>query len=173
MPKRQLDVNEIISNIFDYFTKERNNGGPLKSLLAIHQRICEATGISETKLKTVIKQKDEPQTQVKENHYSQPHTKSLDLSEGVKFEIRNLIYELRQSKQHVTLNSILTEINRKEITDIGRTSLHKILKSIGFKYKIENNRKALCENSAVVNKRISFLRKYQQLKCDGYFQREV
>lgn len=87
MPKRQLDVNEIILNVLNYFTKEKNNCGPLISVLALHQRVCEATGISETKLKTVIKQKNEPQPQVKKNHYSRPHTKSLDLSEGVKFEI--------------------------------------------------------------------------------------
>ena len=66
------------------------------------------------------------------------------------------------------MDSFLTEINRKEITDIGRTSLHKVFRSIGFKYKIENNRKAMCENSAVENKRINFLRKYEQLKCDGF-----
>lgn len=87
MPKRQLDVNEIILNVLDYFTKEKNNFGPLISLQAVHRRVCEATGISETKLKTVIKEKNEPQPQVKENHYSRPHRKSLDLSEGVKFEI--------------------------------------------------------------------------------------
>lgn len=151
MPKRHLDVHEMILNLVDYFTKEKNNGGLLRPLLQVHQRVCEAMGVSEATLKRVIKKKDQPQ--LKENQYNRPHTKSLDLSEGMKFEIRNTIYDLRKFKQHVTLDSILSKIKQKEVIDIGRTSLHKVLKSIGFKYKKENNRKALCENGAVVVRR--------------------
>jgi hypothetical protein len=49
MPKRHLDVDEIIKNIFDYFTEAKNNGGPLRSLQQVHKRVCEATGITKSK----------------------------------------------------------------------------------------------------------------------------
>jgi hypothetical protein len=44
----------------------------------------------------------------------------------------------------------------------GRTTLYSILKSMGFRYKLENNRKILMERSFIIAKKIKFLRTYLQ-----------
>jgi hypothetical protein len=49
----------------------------------------------------------------------------------------------------------------------GRTTLWGILKSMGYKYKIVNDRKILCERKYVIAAKIKFLRQYKQLKENG------
>ena len=51
----------------------------------------------------------------------------------------------------------------------GRTKLHKILQSMGYRYKKFNNRMILIEQPHIIMKRIKFLRKYlQYLESDRY-----
>lgn len=53
---------------------------------------------------------------------------------------------------------------------MSRSSLHKCMKNIGFKYKKENNRTHLLELPNIRLKRLAFLRKYQQEKEDNNFE---
>lgn len=185
MPKRSLLVDDLILNLYNYFTAEKNNGGPLISVLKVHERICGALGVSETKLKTVLKKQESDDSRTNEAGVSdrssikggtenrvkykrREHIKTTDLHNNVKLEIKNVIYDMRAAKQHITLDTLLSELRRKQLVEIGRTSLWQLLKHMGFKYKMQNNRKFLCEQSSVVHKRIQFLRNYSQLKKSGY-----
>lgn len=158
MPRRVLDVDTLICNLHKYFIAEKNNGGPLKSVTSVQQRVCDALEISESKLRSTIKNEN---SEVPENdhHHTRLLLKTNNMLEGRKFQIRNIIYQMRANKEHVTLDTILLKLKERKFGDIGRTSLWQVLHNIGFKFKKEDNRKALCERSSVVHKRIEFLRK--------------
>lgn len=166
MPRRVLDVDALICNLHKYFIAEKQNGGPLKSVTSVQQRVCDALGISESKLRSAIKNEN---SELPENDHrkTRPSLRTNDMWEGRKFEIRNTIYQMRANKEHVTLDTILFKLKEREFGDIGRTSLWQVLHNIGFKFKKEDNRKALCERSPVVHKRIEFLRKYTKFKEEG------
>lgn len=66
-------------------------------------------------------------------------------------------------KKHITLDTLLAEIKLRSIVDIGRTSLWYLLRNIGFKYAKDDNRRALCEKSHVVEMRTHFLRQYTKM----------
>jgi hypothetical protein len=51
----------------------------------------------------------------------------------------------------------------------GRTTLWKILKSMGYKHKIVNGRKILCEKRYVIVAKIKFLRRYKELKNENLY----
>ena len=65
-----------------------------------------------------------------------------------------------KAKEVVTRETLNNKLKEKEICDVGKTSLSKILRSLGFKYKRTDNRKVLCELSCVVGKRWKLLRNY-------------
>ncbi|XP_050508988.1 uncharacterized protein LOC126886178 [Diabrotica virgifera virgifera] len=92
------------------------------------------------------------------------HPKSLDLHQSVKLEIKNIIYNMYKAKEHVTISAVLQKIKDKELCDISLTSLWRVLKHLGFRYKKTNNRQVLCELSNVVSKRWHFLRKFMNNK---------
>jgi hypothetical protein len=75
----------------------------------------------------------------------------------VQHEIRNVIYDTCAAKEHITLDSLLQKIKQKLIIDIGRTSLHKLIKSIGFVYSKDSKQRGLCEKPHIVRMRVNFV----------------
>lgn len=159
-PRRHLSPGErrLVLQVERYFTLEKDNSGPLESVLAVQKRTSDACGISEKTLRRLRKKSEEdldrPYKRVR------LHPKTLDLSQGIKLSIRNIVYDMYKAKEYVTLKAILEKIKQKKLCDFGTNSLSIILKHMGFKYKKTNNRKVLCELSNVVSKRWQFLRDY-------------
>ncbi|CAH1953736.1 unnamed protein product [Acanthoscelides obtectus] len=89
-------------------------------------------------------------------------TKTADLPDAVKMEVKNAIYNMYSEKRHVTIKTLKEELDVKQIVDISKMSLCCLLPLIGFQYKQEDNRKALMEKSSVVALRAEFLRKYNE-----------
>lgn len=69
-------------------------------------------------------------------------------------------YKLIISEKHFTLLTLKNELKAKEFLDISKSSLGILLKDIGFKYKKEDNRRALIEKHDIALSRSIFLRKY-------------
>lgn len=90
--------------------------------------------------------------------------KTKDADEAVKQEVRNVIYNMCAAKEHITVDSLLQRIRDKEIIEIGRTSLYRLIKSIGFQYSIDGNRRGLCEKPHIAHMRVKFLREYMEYK---------
>ncbi|CAG9830457.1 unnamed protein product [Diabrotica balteata] len=122
MPRRVLDVDSLICSVHKYFTDEKENGGPLKSVMSVQQGVCDALGFSKTKLRGVLQNRNNEQP--KEDHRkTRLSLKTKDIPDGKKFEIRDTIYRMRANKEHVTLNKILSELKDRKFDEIGRTSL--------------------------------------------------
>ncbi|XP_050515124.1 uncharacterized protein LOC126890308 [Diabrotica virgifera virgifera] len=165
MPRRVLDVDNFIFNVHAYFTAEKINGGPLRPVQSVHKRVCDALCISEKKLQSVLQKEKRGQSEQNAAQCkSRRHLKTVDLPEGCKFEIRETIYKMRERKEHVSLDSVLEKLKERKTFEISRTSLWRVLRQISFKFKKEDNRKALCERASVVHKRIEFFRNYKKFK---------
>ncbi|XP_063223324.1 uncharacterized protein LOC134531554 isoform X4 [Bacillus rossius redtenbacheri] len=95
--------------------------------------------------------------------------KSLDTVDDFTVNaIRNAIYRMYAEGLNVTVDTILKEIRERQIDYYGgRSSLHKLLKKMGFSWTTVDGRKALIENENIVLQRIDFLRKYKEEKERG------
>ncbi|XP_063231084.1 uncharacterized protein LOC134535768 isoform X2 [Bacillus rossius redtenbacheri] len=95
--------------------------------------------------------------------------KSLDtVNDFTVNAIRNAIYRMYAEGLNVTVDTILKEIRERQIDYYGgRSSLHKLLKKMGFSWTTVDGRKALIENENIVLQRIDFLRKYKEEKERG------
>jgi transposase len=149
---------QIILNVLEYFEKEKQNQGSLISVMAPKKRTYFATGISETTLTTII-QRHENKDKIPKKR-KRICSKTKDVDESVQHEIRNVIYDTCAAKEHITLDSLLQKIKQKQIIDIGRTSLLKLIKSIGFVYSKDSKQRGLCEKPHIVRMRVNFLREY-------------
>jgi len=79
-------------------------------------------------------------------------------------DLQRLIWKYYSEKKYFTLNDLLTDAQENWEFKGGRTTLFKILKSMGYKYQFVNGRKILCEQKHVVASKITFLRKFIQLQ---------
>ncbi|KAJ8914887.1 hypothetical protein NQ315_014900 [Exocentrus adspersus] len=129
MPGRAINGHsrQLILNAIDYFTREKENSGPLVISIICGER-----------------QKGLP-VETPGQKRNKPKKKSEDLPDGIKTSVRNTIYDMKQNGKHVTIKTINEELKRKEVVHISNASLGRLLKTIGFKYKMENNPWYLCE----------------------------
>jgi len=75
-------------------------------------------------------------------------------------------------EKHVTLETLNLELKNKEVLSIGKSTLSILLKEIGFKYKKDDNRRALIERTNISSLRACFLRKYFENR-NNIYKREV
>lgn len=188
MPRRSLNVNVLISNLLDYFTKEKNNGGPLISVLRVQRRVADALQISERTVQRVVKHTSEGlsvsdsdgdaesddipgdnDTGAIKRNCVVKIKKTRNINDSQKHEIRHTIYTMYTRREHITLDTLLTTLRDKYIVSFSRTSLYRVLKDMGFKYKKGDNRRALCEQAHIKSLRIKFLRNYCRFLQEGTF----
>ncbi|EFA11630.1 hypothetical protein TcasGA2_TC000008 [Tribolium castaneum] len=77
-------------------------------------------------------------------------------------DLQNLIWQYNSKNEYFTLDTLLKPAKHNLEFDGERTTLYKLLKSMGYKYKLVNGRKILCEQKHVVASKIVFLRKFLQ-----------
>lgn len=151
---------EFVLHLLEYFNKEKENGGPLLNICAVQKRVAEALKICEKTVARIVSRK-KMNIPLSDLTRKRQKSKTQDVDEVIKVEIRNIIYDMYARKEHITLLTLLPKIREKQLLlDIGKTSLRLLIKSIGFSFKTDNNRRALCEKSHIVSMRTKFLRQY-------------
>ena len=150
---------ECVLRVRNYFIKEKDNFGPLEDVRAVQRKAADALDVSEaTVSRTVSASRNGENLNTQKRKRMQ--YKCRDLPATVKVEIKDVIYDMFAKKEHVTLDSLLAKIKEKQICDMSRATLGRVLKHLGFCYKATDNRRGLCEQSHVVAKRHKFLRLY-------------
>ena len=87
--------------------------------------------------------------------------------------IMRAVYEFYDEKIAPTLDMIYEKILQKTSGEdyefpYGRSTLSKILKSLGFHYCRNKNRQVLMESPRIQAMRYEFLRKLRKFRSDGY-----
>lgn len=152
---------ELLLSVVDYFTRERNNGGPLRSVLAVQQRVADCLDVHVNTVKKVVASRGNDEDMNKKIKRLRRHSRSLDVPEAVKTEVRNVVYWMYAMKIIITMSELLRQVViEKQIWDFKRTSLWQLVKSLGFRFRKTNYRVGLCEQSHVVTMRQKFLKDY-------------
>lgn len=73
-------------------------------------------------------------------------------------------------EQHVTIQSLWSELKNRELFNGSTSSLRRLLKELGFKWMKDNPRRGLMELTNVAVKRVQFLKSYKQAKEDALYQ---
>ncbi|XP_063221962.1 uncharacterized protein LOC134530754 isoform X2 [Bacillus rossius redtenbacheri] len=162
--QRQMDIINVAQNLYVLIRK-----GDLKKC-DVTQTTAFLLNISKsTVLKYYKKDIEEVSTPGKKRKKRPQEGKSLDTVDDFTVNaIRNAIYRMYAEGLNGTVDTILKEIRERQIDYYGgRSSLHKLLKKMGFSWTTVDGRKALIENENIVLQRIDFLRKYKEEKERG------
>nr|XP_015840131.1 PREDICTED: uncharacterized protein LOC103314336 [Tribolium castaneum] len=155
---------ELIKNVVKFMLAEKENLGPVIPVQCYRRRAAEALKIAENTIKNVIKEnlgeKEAPQ-----NTRPKKKKKTEDVCNSVKMDVRQTIYQMIKENTYVTIKGLKQVLEDKRIYQGSWSSLRRLLLSIGFHYKRDCNRRALCEKPQIVSKRLNFLRKYKEYKA--------
>ncbi|XP_063217108.1 uncharacterized protein LOC134527949 isoform X2 [Bacillus rossius redtenbacheri] len=162
--QRQMDIINVAQNLYVLIRK-----GDLKKCDVTQTTAFLLNIAKSTVLKYYKKDIEEVSTPGKKRKKRPQEGKSLDTVDNFTVNaIRNAIYRMYAEGLNVTVDTILKEIRERQIDYYGgRSSLHKLLKKMGFSWTTVDGRKALIENENIELQRIDFLRKYKEEKERG------
>ena len=130
----------------------------------IHQkrlaRISLATGVSESTVKRVSKEyRVEGEFKSPEKKYLKDRVR-LNPDDFNRNAIRRIMYDSYLNKDYPTLDSVLRKARSTGVFDSGRTTLSKLLKSMGFRYKKrEDGKKYIYKQPRVIEQHHQYLRR--------------
>ncbi|XP_063237257.1 uncharacterized protein LOC134539290 isoform X4 [Bacillus rossius redtenbacheri] len=162
--QRQMDIINVAQNLYVLIRK-----GDLKKCDVTQTTAFLLNIAKSTVLKYYKKDIEEVSTPGKKRKKRPQEGKSLDTVDDFTVNaIRNAIYRMYAEGLNVTVDTILKEIRERQIDYYGgRSSLHKLLKKMGFSWTTVDGRKVLIENENIVLQRIDYLRKYKEEKERG------
>ncbi|CAH2002227.1 unnamed protein product [Acanthoscelides obtectus] len=148
----------LVLSLLNYFQQEKGNGGPLLPLLAVQERVAQALSISLSTITRIQRRLSSNDNVLRSPGKKRPRKKSktTDLSDAVRHNIRDTVYQMYSEKKHVTIANLNKTLKEKELASISNRSLQRVLPTIGFKYKKDGNRRFLVEQSSIALLRTKF-----------------
>ncbi|CAH1953597.1 unnamed protein product [Acanthoscelides obtectus] len=150
----------LVLSLLNYSQQEKDNGGPLLPLLAVQERVAQALSISLSTITRIQRRLSSNDNVLRSPGKKRPRKKSKTtyLSDAVRHNIRDTVYQMYSEKKHVTIANLNKTLKEKELASISNSSLQRVLPTIGFKYKKDGNRRFLVEQSSISLLRTKFLR---------------
>ena len=81
--------------------------------------------------------------------------------------IRATVPGMYEKKEYPTLDRLLINVRAKGVFEGGRTTLSRVLKLIGFKFALRNDKKFFYERKDIVEQRHKFLREIRKFRSEG------
>ncbi|KAF6201607.1 hypothetical protein GE061_003999 [Apolygus lucorum] len=150
---------EFVSRILEYFKQEKENNGPLMDVTKVTERVAAACKISVTTVKRIHKERKngESNNSSEFSTLGKKHNKPKVVTEVDSFSadaLRRHIYAYYSRKEVPTVEKLMKSFETAGLWEASRTSLQKVLKSMGFSYRKLNNRVVLMEKPDIALKRL-------------------
>ena len=157
MPKTVREKN-IIFNVIKYFEDEKERHGKQKFRPnAVMQKAAEATGVPLRTLQRLSNGNSESK-KIKSKKAKQSREKFGKLDDFDLGVIRRLIHQFYLRNESPTLDKILKELKEKMDFPYGRSRLHKLLKKMGFCFKLRGKERLIYERSDIIAWRERYLK---------------
>lgn len=159
---------QLILNLM-YYLKEKNSN---RSISEVIREISKATGCSERTIykirkeasKGVIVSSNRTRLRKKENKNS----RNVKYDSYVKSAIRKKIHNYFLQNIPPTLNAVLCLVNNDpDLPNFKRSTLHTLLKEIGFVYEQKGKKSLLTERNELVKSRLEYLRDIRRFKSEN------
>ena len=143
-------VKTLICKVYKYFKSQQNKSkGPSGSIL---KKTSEATGFCRSTVYRVLRE----QKHLGLKKFDSPvkryvkSRKSICVDDFDVAAIRRTVHEFYNRKEYPTMTKLLAVLKEKELFSGGRTTLWKLLREIGFKYKTVDNKKYVYEQPKII-----------------------
>lgn len=173
---------EIVYNVHQFMENEaqsaKNRVFSKEDFQIVMERTAQATGISRKTVSNILNEKESSEAGAsistgttfrtpKKGRYKKTHRTTLD---DFDYQIiRRKVYDFHTVENQVpTVKSLLNVLKRDISFTVGRETLRKILRELGFRFKkAESNRKILAEKDEVRLLRIKYLTLIKQYRNEG------
>ena len=160
----------LIEKVRAFFEDEKVNRHAIGKQ-HVMKRLMRATGFCRSTLTTIHREFTAKDGQIhdspaKRTRYNRrPLAVNVDdFDRGV---IRRTMHEMYEQRKYPTLDTTLAALKDKDAFPGGRSTLFKLLKSMGFRYHERNDKTFLYERRDIIEARHKYLRSVRRLRGEG------
>ncbi len=169
-PVLHKQAREKVFSVYQYFKLERDHGGPLLSVANCEQRTADAFNVSLRTMQRIVKEAKSSEEEKGEVQFHSPgktwqrNKPVTGLDEFDRSLLRRKVLEFYNKGQFPTAKKLVQEMKQAMGFAGSQSSMLRILKSLGFKYRKSNDgRKFLMERNDIAAARTVFLRTMHDL----------
>ena len=148
---------KIVHNVHEFMMLEKRAGRSILRMNVI-ERVAKACQLSISTVATIRRQaKSGYQFKTPTKGYTTSRTK-ISVDDFDRQVIRRVIHGFYERREYPTLASLLAELKVKQLYPGGRSSLHKLVQEMGFRYRKHENKRYILEQPYITEQRHSYLR---------------
>ena len=169
MPGRGKRVNSTAkNNVYKYFERESaktKNRVPPK----LTHKTAEATGYGERTVRRIVAEK----SALSGAAFSSPakrykiDRKKIVMDDFDTEALQSSVHEFYSEKKYPTMDSLLSAVKEKGIFSGERTTLWRVMRKMGFKYKKVNDKRYIYEQPSIIVWRHEYLRRLRRNRREG------
>ena len=84
--------------------------------------------------------------------------KQINVDDFDRQAIRRMVHRFYERHEYPTLQSLLDELKARQLFKGGKSTLHKLLREMGFRYRKHENRRYIYEQPDIIQQRHAYLR---------------
>ena len=83
--------------------------------------------------------------------------KQINVDDFDRQAIRRMVHRFYERHEYPTLQSLLDELKARQLFKGGKSTLHKLLREMGFRYRKHENRRYIYEQPDIIQQRHAYL----------------
>lgn len=148
---------QIVYNVSKFMSSEKRAGRSMLRMKVIERvaKACQLSTSTVAKIRHEGKSGHQFKTPTKRYTTSRVQIEVDDFDRGA---IRRVVHGFYQRHEYPTLSSLLTKLKTNKLFHGGKSTLHKLLRDMGFRYRKHNNKRYIYEQPKITEQRHEYLR---------------
>lgn len=147
----------IVLNVTDFMMMEKHAGKAIQRMNVI-QRVARACQLSTSTILNIRRQAENTHVFNTPKKRYKLDRRQIIVDDFDKQAIRRAVHRFYEKHEYPTLHSLLTELKAKQLFAGCKSTLHKLLLEMGFRYRRHENRRYIYEQPHITQQRHDYLR---------------
>ena len=148
---------KIVQNVSEFMALEKRAGRSILRMNVVERvaKACQLSTSTVINIRRQAKHGDEFKTPTK--RYTTSRTQ-INVDDFDRAAIRRAVHGFYERHEYPTLLSLLAELKSKQLFQGGKSTLHKLLREMGFRYRKHENKRYIYEQPHITEQRPTYLR---------------
>ena len=148
---------QIVHNVHEFMALEKKAGRSMLRMKVV-ERVAKACQLSTS---TVINIQHQAKCggifKTPTKRYTSSRTR-INIDDFDRQAIRRVVHGFYERHEYPTLQSLLAELKSRQLFAGGRSTLHQVLREMGFRYRKHENKRYIYEQPHIIEQRHTYLR---------------
>ena len=139
----------IVYNVSEFMALEKRAGRSILRMNVVH-RVAKACQLSTSNVSNIRREGSGGPFKTPQKRYTTDR-KQINVDDFDRQAIRRTVHRFYERHEYPTLQSLLDDLKARQLFKGGKSTLHKLLREMGFRYRKHENRRYIYEQPDIIH----------------------